>query len=307
MSVVGDSSAKSGPCSAREAGDRRRSGCRRPRSPGCRTISGIREAEGVAQPEVARRLDALAVPGGADLGLVDQVRADDVGVPDLVAAARTRAVGRHRRQRARRRTCRTARSGCTRRGCSGRRCAACRWPASRGGRCPAATRTGCTPDERRVVGRRRVGERRRPALHRAVDVGDRAAVGGDAALRDDVARERLARHRVAQHAIVGGADDAVGAAQAEREVAVQFGRRRQRLQRRVGEAVDRAVLLAAEEEQLVAQDRPAERAFEVAELERRLGAVAVGVARREVVRRSRTSRRGSRSARCRGSCWCRCG
>ena len=69
----------------------------------------------------------------------------------------------------------------------------------------------------------------------------------------------------------------VSAAQSHREVSVEFGRRRQRLTRRVGEAVDRAVLLTAEEEQLVAHDRTAECPFEVAELERRLGLVAVGL------------------------------
>ena len=107
--------------------------------------------------------------------------------------------------------------------------------------------------------------------------------------------------RIAQHAVVGGPDDAVGAAQPEREVAVQLGRRRQRLPRRVGEPVDGAVLLAAEEEQPVADDRPADGALEVAELEGRLGPVAVGVPRPRSSWARRTSRRGGRSGRCRCS------
>ncbi len=48
----------------------------------------VGEPEGVAQPEVALRLDALAVPRGTDLGFVDQRRPDHVGVAHLVATAR---------------------------------------------------------------------------------------------------------------------------------------------------------------------------------------------------------------------------
>src|SRR5918994_1923276 len=64
---------------------------------------------------------------------------------------------------------------------------------------------------------------------------------------DDAAGERLAAHRIAQHAIVGSADEPVGATEADREITIEFGRRRQRSQCGIGEPVDGAVLLPAEE------------------------------------------------------------
>ena len=72
MSVVGESSANDGPVIAAKP-DTVMFGMPPSTKPGVSKISGIAEAEGVAQPEVALRLDALAVPRGADLRFVDQV------------------------------------------------------------------------------------------------------------------------------------------------------------------------------------------------------------------------------------------
>ena len=124
----------------------------------------------------------------------------------------------------------------------------------------------------RVVRGRRVGVRRGPFDHRPIGVGDGKAVGGDAVLRNDVARERLAGPWIADD---GGP---------RREVAVQLRQGRHGSPRRVLLAIERLDLDTAEEEQAILEQRAAERAAVVVEVQLALDVVAVGIPCREVVR-----------------------
>ena len=125
----------------------------------------------------------------------------------------------------------------------------------------------------RVVPDRRVVELQRARNHRTVGFRDRAPVRRDAVGRNDVSRKWLAGERVPDRG------------RSSREVALQFPQRRHRAAERTVDAIERFELEAAEKEQAVSPNRPAETDAVIVEVELSLDAVAVGVFRREVLRR----------------------
>ena len=281
MSVVGESSANDGevrPANP-ETADRRDAVGDKPARVELRKLIAV----GLPKPRVALRVDPLPVPRRADPGLVDQGRTNDPRVTNLIAGAGSRSVGRHGRQRrAGEHAVRVEQVVFVVQIPSVHALIPRRLPVDADDVLPLLE--GVVELIGRVVRGRRARVLRRQVDHPGVVIGDCPSIGRDAARRNHVAGELLSGRRITQHAIVGGADDVVGAAESEGKVARELGARRQGLPRRVREAVDDAVLLTAEEEELVAENRTTERALEVLELEVGLGPVAAGVARGEVVR-----------------------
>ena len=241
------------------------------------------EAVGLALPEVARGRDVLRDPGGVHLRLVDECRVDEPSVRDLIRSARPHAeTGDGRELR--------GDEGAERVNEDVAVVYVATVDAVLRVEAVVETQNVLSVVERvrlledGVVADGRVREAGRQPDHRAVDVCDCRAVGGDAARGDDVSERdvraaeasgpvrrgaRLRARRVFQHAVVRRADYSVGPAQAEREVAVKLRQSRDGAHDGRGQSANLLPLLPAEEEELVALDGAAEAVAEVVVAKRR--------------------------------------
>jgi hypothetical protein len=119
----------------------------------------------------------------------------------------------------------------------------------------------------RVVGSRSICVSRGQALHHAVNGGKCLAVGGDSTCRNDVSRETggaigsatgAGSERVSDKAVVCGPNNTIRTPESEREITEPLGARRKRLLRRARKTAYGLPFHAAEEEELVFYNWPAE-------------------------------------------------